>query len=146
MTFFGPYGQFYLQDTHHKVICVAGGVGLAPMKPIIDDALYRFPNREIELYYGCNTIEDLYDHAQFIALSKQAERFAYFPALVTLPEPLPEGYPIEAGFISSSIERHLERGEDSEAYLCGPPPMIDAVIRVLVAKGVPEIRILYDKF
>jgi Na+-transporting NADH:ubiquinone oxidoreductase subunit F len=146
VTFFGPYGQFFLQDTHHKIICVAGGVGLAPMKPIIEDALYRYPNRDVELYYGSHTLADLYDHESFIALDERAERFAYHPALDVAPEEAPRGFPIDTGFIHNTIRMHLTRGEDSEAYLCGPPPMIDAVIKVLVEKGVPEIRILYDKF
>ncbi|MBN2354303.1 MAG: 2Fe-2S iron-sulfur cluster binding domain-containing protein [Spirochaetales bacterium] len=146
VTFFGPYGQFFLQDTHHKIICVAGGVGLAPMKPIIEDALFRYPNRDVELYYGCNDLADLYDHETFIALNEKAERFSYYPALSELPAEPPRGYPIEEGFVHLAIERNLTRGEDSEAYLCGPPLMIDAVIKVLMAKGVPEIRILYDKF
>jgi len=146
VTFFGPYGQFFLQDTHHKIICVAGGVGLAPMKPIIEDALYRYPNRDVELYYGSHTIEDLYDHETFIALSGRAERFSYYAALDIPPAEAPGGYHIDTGFIHNTINAHLTRGEDSEAYLCGPPPMIDAVIKVLVEKGVPEIRILYDKF
>ncbi len=35
---------------------------------------------------------------------------------------------------------------NTEAYLCGPPPMIDAAIKVLTKKGVHEIHIYYDKF
>jgi Na+-transporting NADH:ubiquinone oxidoreductase subunit F len=144
--FFGPYGQFYLRDTHHKVICVAGGVGLAPMKPIIDDVIHRFPNRDIELYYGSRSFDDLYDHELFVAWSTNFERFTYYPSLESIDPAKAGAYPVEEGFVDKSIARLLEDGPESEAYLCGPPAMIEAVIRVLLAKGVPEIRILYDKF
>ena len=48
--------------------------------------------------------------------------------------------------IFDGIEKHLEDGPGSEAYLCGPPIMIDAVTKVLIDKGMPEERILFDKF
>jgi Na+-transporting NADH:ubiquinone oxidoreductase subunit F len=144
--FFGPYGQFYLRDTRHKVVCVAGGVGLAPMKPIIDDVLRRYPNRNIELYYGSRTIEDLYDHELFAKWRTSFERFTYYPCLENIDPAKAGDYPIEEGFVSKSIIKHLADGDKSEAYLCGPPAMIEAAIKVLIERGVPEIRILYDKF
>ena len=52
----------------------------------------------------------------------------------------------DRGFIHTVLEKHLEGGADAEAYLCGPPIMIEAVTGVLKAKGVPGERILYDKF
>lgn len=146
ITFFGPYGQFYLRDTHHKIICVAGGVGLAPMKSIIDDALMKYPNRDVELYYGSQGMADLYDHKLFVTMAANYDRFAYYPALEKVEENDRKMYPVDEGFVHKSIEKHLTGGENSEAYLCGPPAMIDAVVKVLVEKGVPEIRILYDKF
>ncbi|MBN2442059.1 MAG: 2Fe-2S iron-sulfur cluster binding domain-containing protein [Spirochaetales bacterium] len=146
IVFFGPYGQFYLRDTHHKIICVAGGVGLAPMKSIIDDALRRYPNRDVELYYGSRTMADLYDHELYITMAANYDRFSYYPALEKVEEKDREKYPVDEGFVNKSIAQYLENGENSEAYLCGPGPMIDAVVKILIKKGVPEIRILYDKF
>jgi Na+-transporting NADH:ubiquinone oxidoreductase subunit F len=146
IVFFGPYGQFYLRDTHHKIVCVAGGVGLAPMKSIIDDALHRYPDRDIELYYGSKTMTDLYDHELYARMAVNNDRFSYYPALEKV-EPQDQAiHPVDEGYINKSIDKFLTDGENSEAYLCGPGPMIDAVVKILVKKGVPEIRILYDKF
>ena len=53
----------------------------------------------------------------------------------------------EEGLITDVLDRHLEEGQlHTEAYLCGPPPMIDAAIPVLVRKGISEDRIYFDKF
>ncbi len=52
----------------------------------------------------------------------------------------------EVGLITEVLDQHLESGDNMEAYLCGSPGMIDACIRVLTAKGVPEELIFYDKF
>src|SRR5205807_3862479 len=53
----------------------------------------------------------------------------------------------ETGLITEVLERNLEPGQiETQAYLCGPPPMIDAAIPVLIRKGISEDRIFFDKF
>lgn len=146
LRFFGPYGQFYLRDTSHKVVCIAGGVGLAPMKPIIFETLQRYPDRNVELYYGARKLSDLYDHDLFVNLGKNHDKFRYFPALETTEGERVCEVPFTLGFVNKGLNENLTDGTKSEAYLCGPPVMIDSAIKVLLEKGVPEIRILYDKF
>lgn len=147
LSFFGPYGDFYLKDTNRKVICVAGGVGLAPMKSIIGEVLDDYENREVELYYGARTVEDMYDYDKYVNLTKNP-RFKFYPALSDINEILhhPSGVVFDTGFISSQVYKRLTDGENCEAYLCGPPIMVDTAIKALIAKGIPEDRIYYDKF
>ena len=52
----------------------------------------------------------------------------------------------EIGFIHESVDRHLSSKGTRQAFLCGPPPMIEAVMKVLDAKGVSRDRIFYDEF
>lgn len=141
--FSGPYGDFFLRaDSHRKIVCVAGGVGLAPLKAITLFWSTSGRDREIELYYGSRTIKDLYDHEVFTELAANHAKFHYYPALSD-QDPEWDG---DRGFIHTVIDKHLQDGERAEAYLCGPPIMIDAVTDVLKHKGIPEERILYDKF
>ena len=121
---------------------MAGGVGLAPLKSIVAFWASRGMDRPLELYYGSRTIADLCDHDEFLRPASEKPAFRYFPALTAAPE----GWTGETGFIHTVLERHLDGGAESEAYLCGPPVMIDAVKAVLRGKGIPEERILYDKF
>ncbi|NQT58263.1 MAG: 2Fe-2S iron-sulfur cluster binding domain-containing protein [Bacteroidetes bacterium] len=148
LIFFGPYGEFYLRQTSHKVICVAGGVGLAPMKSIINEVATEHPERQVELYYGARTIDDMYDYEKYISLSGEFDNFKFYPALSDVEEVLhhPSGFIFDTGFINNEIAKRLTDGDDCEAYLCGPPVMINACIQTLIAKGVPEDRIFYDKF
>ncbi|MGA1868407.1 MAG: NADH:ubiquinone reductase (Na(+)-transporting) subunit F [bacterium] len=141
--FSGPYGDFYLKtDSARKIVCVAGGVGLAPIKAIIAYWCSHVNSRVLELYYGSRTIKDLYDHKMFEELAQVRPNFHYYPAL-SEEDPNWKG---GRGFIHKIIEKYLMGGADAEAYLCGPPIMIDAVTEVLKEKGVPEERIWYDKF
>lgn len=148
LNFFGPYGEFYLRQTDRKVICVAGGVGLAPMKSIINEVCTEHPEREVQLYYGARTIDDMYDYENYIELTSQYKNFKFYPALSDVDEILhhPSGFMFDIGFISSEIAKRLNSGNECEAYLCGPPIMINTSIQALIAKGVPEERIFYDKF
>ena len=141
--FSGPYGDFFLRtDSHRKIVCVAGGVGLAPLKAIVLYWKEHCPDRRLELYYGARSVKDLYDHEVFTHLAQAYPTFAYHPAL-SAPGPDWQG---STGFIHTVLAAQLNDGPDSEAYLCGPPIMIDAVTGVLLQKGVPAERIWYDKF
>ncbi|MBU8920519.1 MAG: 2Fe-2S iron-sulfur cluster binding domain-containing protein [Bacteroidales bacterium] len=141
--FSGPYGDFFLDaDSGRRIICVAGGVGLAPIKSIVEYWKSHAMDREIEIYYGCRTRKDLYYHDVFEKMETENPNFHYYPAL---SEEDPE-WKGARGFIHSLMEKHLGEGEHSEAYLCGPPIMIEAVMEVLKEKGVPEERVLFDKF
>ena len=52
----------------------------------------------------------------------------------------------ERGLITDVVSRLEEELGEVDAYLCGPPPMVDAAIAMLDQGGVPESRVYYDKF
>lgn len=141
--FSGPYGEFYLRtDSSRKIICVAGGVGLAPIKSIVLFWKAHQNSRILELYYGCRTRADLYDHEIFTGILKEESNFKYYPALM---EPDNE-WRSHTGYIHEVMKKHLTECKNSEAYICGPPPMIEAVIKTLIECGMAEERIFFDKF
>ncbi len=148
LTFFGPYGDFYLRKNSRKVICVAGGVGLAPMKSIIDEVAHDPGGRKVELYYGARTIDDMYDYEKFISMTQSYDNFKFYPALSEVQEIIkyPAGYVFATGFINQEITDKLTDASECEAYLCGPPVMIDVCIKTLIQKGVSEENIYFDKF
>jgi NAD(P)H-flavin reductase len=117
-------------------------VGLAPLKSIISFWETNCSVRKISLYYGARTIKDLYDHEIFMELNQKNNNFNYYPALS-------EGgsaWKDEKGFIHTVMKKYMENAKEAEAYICGPPIMINAVTNVLKEKGIIEERIWYDKF
>jgi Na+-transporting NADH:ubiquinone oxidoreductase subunit F len=140
--FTGPFGDFYVQDSDAKIIGVAGGVGLAPLRSIVFSLLEKGVEREIWLFYGARTLEDLYYHEDLHELADEHDNFNYVPALDS-SQPEWDG---EVGLVTEVMKDYLEEGDDMEGYLCGPPPMMDATIDLLTDYGVDEEDILYDDF
>jgi len=142
--FNGPYGDFYLRDTERDVVCIAGGSGMAPIKSILLDMVEKGINRKVRYFFGAVTKRDLFLVDEMKELEGKLPDFKYIPAL---SGPLPEDdWNGETGLITDVLDRHLDSGDNLEAYLCGSPGMIDACVKVLTANGVPEELIFYDKF
>ena len=146
VSFTGPYGEFVLnEDPSVEIICVGGGCGMAPMKNIIYTLYNSWPERSCWLFFGCRTTKDVFYLKQFKELDK---KYPNFHVVYALSDELieNEAWDGETGFIHLSVDKMLEVGVERQAFLCGPPPMIEAVTRVLEEKGLKPENIFYDKF
>jgi len=143
--FTGPFGEFFLrEDSLRKIICIGGGCGMAPLRSIIYSLAKRNMPREVIFFFGARAKRDLFYTEELKDLEKRFPNFKYIPAL---SEPQPQDrWEGETGLITQVVERYIHKAVDSEAYLCGPAPMIDAAIKVLTKKGLEEKYIYYDKF
>jgi Na+-transporting NADH:ubiquinone oxidoreductase subunit F len=144
--FTGPYGEFELsEDPATEIICVGGGCGMAPMKNIIYSVYDRWPDRSLWLFFGCRSTRDVFYLDEYRQLAK---KFPSFKIKYALSDPIPENetWTDERGFIHLAVDKYLEPGINRKAFLCGPPPMIDAVTRILKDKGLKNEDIFYDKF
>jgi propane monooxygenase reductase subunit len=142
----GPYGVFMLREkTDSDIICVGGGSGMAPLWSLLNDMAERGIKRKATYYYGARTRKDLFYLDRLKQLAERLSGFRFVPALsMATAEDEWDG---ETGFITDVLDRDLKVGQRyTQAYLCGPPPMIDAAIPVLVRKGISEDRIFFDKF
>jgi len=146
VAFTGPYGEFRLkQDPAVEIICVAGGCGMAPVKNIIHSIYEQWPDRSCWLFFGCRTAADVFYLDKLEAL---AEKHPNFHVVYALSDPLQPGEEWDGatGFIHLSVDKHLDPGVARQAFLSGPPPMIEAVTRVLEDKGLQPEDIFCDKF
>lgn len=141
----GPFGDFYLrEDSDRKIVCIAGGCGMAPIRSLLLCLKEKGMPREIDYFFGARTRSDLFFTDELFDLARNFSRFRYIPAL---SEPKPQdNWTGETGLITQVVERMVPADPHTEAYLCGPPPMIDAAIKVLSKKGISEAHIYYDKF
>lgn len=143
--FTGPYGDFRLsEDTDTELVLVGGGCGLAPIRSIIRYAYERWPERRGRLFFGARAAEDAMYLDEFRDFAREHPGLEVYYAL-SEPKPTDE-WDGPTGFIHESVDARLEAGGKRQAFLCGPPPMVEATIRVLKSKGVSEDDIFYDKF
>jgi len=140
-----PFGTFTLREARTSdLIFVGGGAGMAPVLGLLRSMAERGVDRKATFYYGARTARDLCFFDELQGLAEKLPNFRYVPAL---SEPA-EGEPWEGhtGLITSVVETLETKLEGADAYVCGPPPMVDAAIATLTALGVREQNIFYDKF
>jgi propane monooxygenase reductase subunit len=127
------------------IVCIGGGSGMAPLWSLLNDMAERGVKRKATYFYGARTRKDLFYLDRLHELEQRLPDFRFIPALSMATEE--DAWDGETGLITDVLDRHLVEGQArTQAYLCGPPPMIDAAIPVLVSKGISEDRIFYDKF
>jgi len=118
---------------------------MAPMKNIIYSIYDRWPKRPCWLFFGCRTTKDIFYLEQFKELERKHPSFHVVYALSDELGP-DEKWDGETGFIHLAVDKYLEHGIRRQAFLCGPPLMIEAVTRVLEEKGIRSDDIFYDEF
>lgn len=140
----GPYGQFQLSETSADIIMVAGGSGMAPIIAMLNQLVAEKSSRNIRFFYGARGCKDLYFIDEINALGQQLNSFEFIPVLSALDDE--DDWQGETGFVTEVLAKHCDSLRGAEGYLCGPPPMIDAAVEVLKAKGMFNSRIKFDKF
>jgi len=155
---FGPLGRasFRPERDEADLLCVAGGSGLAPVLAILERArdAGHFEKHRADVFFGVRTYDDLYMVDRLRGLSEAASgRMALtFAFSDTLPSGSDRdtlaGIEVAEGFVHEAVGAAMAgRFEGVLAYMAGPPPMVEAAMRLLVMQGkVPPARIRYDKF
>jgi propane monooxygenase reductase subunit len=141
-----PFGMFTMREkSEGDIIFVGGGSGMAPILSLLRHMAEKGIERNATFYYGARTKKDLFYLDEIEELGEQLPgEFRFVPAL-SEPED-DEEWDGEEGLITEVIQRLEDDLDGTEAYMAGPPPMIDAAIPVLTQMGVNEDDIYYDKF
>jgi len=143
----GPYGMaWWRPGQNRETVCIAGGSGLAPMLSVARAALARSRGRPFHFFYGARTPGDLCAEPLLSALPGTAERLRFHPIVSDAREG--DGWNGERGFVHEALPRHLPKPlSEYEYYFAGPPPMIEAVQRLLmIEQQVPFPQIHFDRF
>ena len=149
VTVYGPFGEFFARDTENEMIFVGGGAGMAPMRSHIFDQLKRINSkRKISFWYGARSLRECFYSEEYDALAADNENFDWHLALSD-PQAEDEWNGL-TGFIHNVLfEQYLkdhEAPEDCEYYMCGPPMMNAACIKMLNDLGVENENIMLDDF
>lgn len=145
ITLEGPYGDFWLRDSAAPMLCVAGGTGMAPLKALLEQALKEGVRRDVVYLFGARTQRDLYCLDEIAGLAEAwPAGFRFLPVLSE--EPVDSDWRGLRGLVTDHLADAELGVAGRHAYLCGPPPMLDAAIETLRRLGVAERDIHFDKF
>jgi benzoate/toluate 1,2-dioxygenase reductase component len=141
LEFTGPAGTFYLRDINRPVLFLAGGTGLAPFLSMLGKVAKEGSEHPIHMVYGVTNDPDLVGVEQLEAFTKQIPNFTFSCCIADESGAYPN-----KGYVTRYIEpKHLNGGE-VDVYLCGPPPMVEAVRKWLADQGVAPANFYYEKF
>ena len=141
MTLAGPLGSFYLRAIHRPLLLLAGGTGLAPFTAMLEKIAEAGSEHPLHLIYGVTNDFDLVELDRLQAFAARIPNFT-FSACVANPD---SQYP-HKGYVTQHIEPcHLNQG-DVDVYLCGPPPMVEAVSQYIREQAISPANFYYEKF
>ena len=157
----GPYGEFFIKPTKKEMVYIGGGAGMAPLRSHIFHLFHTLQtkDREVSYWYGGRSVRELFYTEDFRDIEKDYNNFNYYIALSNATEE--DNWKVKedikdkkgdgfTGFIhqvlyDEYLKNHPEP-EEIEYYLCGPPLMLQAALKMLDELGVPEENIAFDDF
>jgi Na+-transporting NADH:ubiquinone oxidoreductase subunit F len=149
ITISGPYGEFFIKDTENEMLYIGGGAGMAPLRSHLFHLFHTLQTkRKISYWYGARSKREIFYEQHFMEIEKKYPNFTFH---IALSEPLPEdNWDGLTGFIHQVVyDQYLckhEEPEEIEYYMCGPPLMNDAALKMLYDLGVPDEMIDFDDF
>lgn len=145
----GPFGDFHIKPTQKEMIYLGGGSGMAPLRSHISHLFdTQRTARRVSFWYGARSLQEVFYRDYFEGLAAQFPNFTFHLAL-SEPQP-PDNWTSDTGLIHEVLWRnylatHPDPG-NVEYYLCGPPAMVQAALKMLSELEVDRNQIAYDEF
>lgn len=143
----GPFGDFHLRPDARPILAVSAGSGFAPIQAMLEQALAEGQaRRDVVLFFGARRQAELYAHARLAEFKRRwSGRFELVPVLSD--EPSDSGWSGARGRLPPAMRTHLgTQLPHYQAYVCGPPPMVEACLQALAEAGLPSAHLHADKF
>lgn len=139
----GPFGSSYLREQHAgPILCIAGGSGLAPVKGIVEAALAGGMKQPIHVYFGARSDRDLYLVEHFEVLARRHANLRFTPVVSSTPM----AARWRTGMVTEAVAQDLHDLDGWKAYVAGPPPMVEAAMRLGAARGLRSEDLHADVF
>ncbi|EPC01689.1 hypothetical protein L861_20910 [Litchfieldella anticariensis FP35 = DSM 16096] len=141
LTLTGPMGSFYLRDVKRPVLMLAGGTGLAPFLSMLEQLVEKGCDQPVHLIYGVNKDDHLVKTDTLDAFAEWLPTFTYTTVVVD-----EASRNSRKGYVTHHMDAEVMHDGDVDVYLCGPPPMVDAVLRHFDDEGIVPQSFHYEKF
>jgi CDP-4-dehydro-6-deoxyglucose reductase len=144
LRFKGPLGSFFLHENSDKpILFVASGTGFAPVKAIIEHALYIGLKRPMHFYWGARKLSDLY----MLDMAREWESSGIkFTPVLSEPDAT-DNWQGRTGFVHQAVMEDYADLSGHEAYVCGAPVVVEAAHRDFTTqRGLPNDAFYSDAF
>lgn len=141
VTFTGPSGSFYLRDLKRPALFLSGGTGLAPFLSMLGQLQAGSTAHPVHLVHGVTNDADL---VELTTLQDAADRLPQF-SFTTCVASETSRHP-RRGYVTSHLTAGQLNAGEIDIYLCGPPPMVDAVRSWLSGQGITPASFHTEKF
>ena len=138
-----PYGQFTFEGEYTKIALLGGGIGITPFLSICKNATDKALKSKITLFYGCRTEKDLAFRRE---LERLAEKNKNLNLVLMVAEPTGQ-WKGESGIINvEKVKQHLPDYEETMFFTCGPPPMVEAMEKLVLNLGLSKENLKREYF
>lgn len=134
-----PFGDHFWHPAYRPLLALAGGVGIAPLKAVIEAHVMHAPHAPVHLYWGVRDAGHLYLDKFFRALAEEHQGFHYIPLLQ-------EGSTHRTGFIAPALLQDFKELSEFSIYLAGPQPMVEATLPTLLQMRADKDWLFSDAF
>ena len=141
VTLAGPMGIFYLRPVGRPLLMLAGGTGLAPFLSMLEHLKASGSSQPVHLIYGVTNDEDLVAVEALEAYAAEIENFTFKTVVANA-----ESGHSRTGYVTNHMEDAPINDGDVDVYLCGPPPMVDAVLGFFRQEGIAPASFHYERF
>ena len=149
VTAIGSFGDFHIKPTQKEMVYIGGGAGMAPLRAHLAHLFETVKTaRKVSFWYGARSKQEIFYQDYFESLAAQFPNFRFHLALSS---PLPgDNWTGHRGMVHEVVWDQLLKNHANpravEYYLCGPPLMIKACLKMLDPLGVSPAQISYDEF
>ncbi len=141
VTMTGPVGSFYLRDITRPLVFLAGGTGLAPFLAMLEEIRRTGCKQPIHMIYGVTNDADLVEMDKLETFIRDIPSLTLSTCVAS-----PDSQHPKKGYVTNHLPDDALHGGDVDIYLCGPPPMVDAVRNWLAGKGIVPKNFYFEKF
>ncbi|QJQ95986.1 MULTISPECIES: benzoate 1,2-dioxygenase electron transfer component BenC [Halomonadaceae] len=141
LTMTGPLGSFYLREVKRPLLMLAGGTGLAPFLAMLKQLEEKGCDQPVHLVYGVSFDDHLVKLDELDIYVEKLPSFSY--TTVVADEASTHS---RKGYVTHHMAPELLHGGEVDVYLCGPPPMVDAVLKHFREQGITPASFHYEKF
>lgn len=141
LTMTGPLGSFYLREVKRPLLMLAGGTGLAPFLSMLELLKEKGCEAPVHMIYGVSFDDHLVKLDELDAYAEALPNFSYTTVVADEVSEHPR-----KGYVTHHMAPELLHDGDVDVYLCGPPPMVDAVLKHFREQDITPANFHYEKF